>query len=326
MALIEVNNVSKEFRIYKSYSGFFGTIKSLVARQYDIKKAVRSINFNIDQGELVAYIGPNGAGKSTTIKMLAGILLPNEGEILVDGLIPFSDRMKYVSKIGVVFGQRSQLIWDLPVAESFQLNRRIYRLTEKQFDRNLRFYMELLEMEDFIKTPARQLSLGQKMRANIALAWLHDPEIVYLDEPTIGLDIIAKNKIRRFIREINKEKKTTVLLTTHDMDDVEQICQRLIGIDHGRIIYDGSLDDFRRKFSGGNMLIVDFAQENVRIDDPRFKVIKEEGERKWLLYRPEEMNLVDALSILNRQSQVVDLTLKEPDIEDIVREFYFKNA
>lgn len=221
------------------------------------------ITFSIDKGELVGYVGPNGAGKSTTIKILCGILTPTSGLILVDGRVPYENRKENALRIGVVFGQRSQLFWDLPMGETFELYKRMYRMEERRYKENLAFFIELLDMEEFLNRPVRQLSLGQKMRANLAISLLHDPEIVYLDEPTIGLDVLAKSKIRQFIREVNRQRKTTVILTTHDMDDIEQICDRLIMIDKGQLQFDGRLDDFIRTYSGGYMLIVDLRMKQL---------------------------------------------------------------
>ncbi|MGE5606387.1 MAG: ABC transporter ATP-binding protein, partial [Bacteroidota bacterium] len=265
MAFIEVNQVSKEFQVYIRRKGFGNAVKSLFWRPYEVKKAVENISFRMNQGEVVGYIGPNGAGKSTTIKMLAGILYPTSGEILVNGRIPYENRKENARRIGIVFGQRSQLYWDLPMEETFELYQKIYRIGERQFRQNLDFFVELLDMKEFLRRPVRQLSLGQKMRANLAVALLHDPEIIYLDEPTIGLDVVAKERIRRFIKEVNQEKKTTVILTTHDMTDIEKVCDRIIMIDHGRILHDGPLAGFIEQNSGGHMLTVTFSDPNVRI-------------------------------------------------------------
>jgi ABC-2 type transport system ATP-binding protein len=291
MSFIEVKNVSKDFKISKRDKGFRNSVKALFHPEYQIKKAVNNVSFDIDKGELVGYIGPNGAGKSTTIKMLSGILLPTSGTVTVDGRFPYENRQDNAMRIGVVFGQRSQLFWDLPMEETFDLYRKMYRVEETRFKRNVDFYVELLGMQDFLRTPVRQLSLGQKMRANISLALLHDPDIVYLDEPTIGLDVVAKDRIRHFVKEINKEKDTTIILTTHDMDDIEQICKRLIMIDMGQVIYDGLLDDFKQKYSGGNTIIAEFAEGDARIPDNRFRIIREEGPKKWITFEKDEISI-----------------------------------
>lgn len=324
MSFIDVDNVTKEFKIHIREKGFKNSVKSLFHRTYEVKKAVNGISFHIDRGELVGYIGPNGAGKSTTIKMLSGILLPTSGSLSVDGRVPFENRQENAMHIGVVFGQRSQLYWDLPTEETFDLYKRMYRIDDARFKHNVEFYTELLGMQEFLRTPVRQLSLGQKMRANLAIALLHDPEIVYLDEPTIGLDVVAKNRIRHFIREINMEKKTTVILTTHDMDDIEQICERLIMIDKGQVIYDGSLDEFKAKYAGGSTVIVEFDRDNIRIKDNRLKIFREEGPRKWIIFKKDEISVAEAVTYLTKNFRIMDLNVKEPDIEEVVREIYEK--
>ncbi len=323
MPIITVSNVSKDYKIYKTEKGFVNSLKSIFSRNFEIKNAVNNISLSIEKGELVGYIGSNGAGKSTTIKMLCGILLPTSGEILVNNLIPYKNRQQNALHIGVVFGQRSQLYWDLPMEETFDLYKKMYRIDELQFKRNLEFYIELLNMKEFLRTPVRQLSLGQKMRANLAGALLHDPEIVYLDEPTIGLDVFAKSRIREFLREINKEKKTTILLTTHDMHDIEQICSRIIMIDKGKILYDGSLKQFKSVHSKGmQILVADFENKEIVINDKRLNLIKQEESRKWILFDKEQINAVEAINILTQDNQLIDLNLTSPDIEEIVKNFY----
>ena len=322
MSFIQVENVTKEFKVYRRYKGFFNTIKSLFHRQYEIKKAVDNISFNLNKGDLVGYIGPNGAGKSTTIKMLTGILLPTSGKIIVNGRIPYINRKENALHIGVVFGQRSQLYWDLPVDDTFELYRKMYKIDNSQFRRNKEFYTDLLGLQEFLNKPVRQLSLGQKMRANIAIALLHDPEIVYLDEPTIGLDVVAKNRIRRFIQEVNRERKTTVILTTHDMDDIEQICNRLIMIDKGLKIYDGTVQDFKSLHNSGFMILVDFADDDVCIVDERFNVVSKEGPGRKIVCNKEIITIGEAVSFLTRNYTVSNILIKETEIEEIVRNVY----
>jgi ABC-2 type transport system ATP-binding protein len=322
MAFIEVENVSKEFNIYKRQKGFLNSVKSIFSRQYEMKKAVNDISFSIGRGELVGYIGPNGAGKSTTIKMLTGILVPSSGSIIVDDRVPYINRRGNAMHIGVVFGQRSQLYWDLPMEETFELYKKMYKINDARFKQNVEFYVELLEMKEFLQAPVRQLSLGQKMRANIATALLHDPDTIFLDEPTIGLDVVAKSRIRHFIKEVNREKQTTVILTTHDMDDIDQICNRLIMIDKGKIIYDGTLDSFKKTYSNGFMITADFLENNVQIIDKRLRIIKEEGPRKFILCNKQEINAGEAITLLTRNYNIVDLNIKEPEIEELVRNIY----
>ncbi|GAA3413642.1 ATP-binding cassette domain-containing protein [Paenibacillus hodogayensis] len=301
MALIEMKHVSKQFEVLVRQDRFWGIVQSLFRREYVKKRAVNNINLTIDEGELVGYIGPNGAGKSTTIKMLSGILTPTSGEVRVNGRIPYVDRKENAKQIGVVFGQRSQLYWDLPMRDTFGLYQKMYKIEDAVFKRNVEFYTEMLEMQEFIDRPVRQLSLGQKMRAELAVALLHDPKIVYLDEPTIGLDVMAKSRIRTFIREVNKEKKTTVLLTTHDMDDIEQICNRIVLIDKGALIYDGALHDFKTNYSPGHLLSMQFEEEDVRIADERLQVVGEEGKTKHILFRQDRISVGEAVSLLTRQ-------------------------
>lgn len=322
MSFIDVNNLSKEFKVFTRKKGLGNAFKSIFKREYQVKKAVDCISFKIEKGELLGYIGPNGAGKSTTIKMLTGILLPSEGEIKVNGLVPFDNRKENSMNMGVVFGQRSQLYWDLPMEETFELYKKMYKVEDRKFKRNVEFYVDLLDMEEFLRKPVRTLSLGQKMRANLTVALLHDPAVLYLDEPTIGLDVVVKNKIRKFIKEINKEKGTTVILTTHDMDDIEHICDRLIMIDHGHILYDGMLDDFKEQYGNQYLLMAQFAEDNVSINDHRLNIVKDEGQVKWLSFFKENIGTAEAVSILSREHKLIDLSIKEPETEDIVRRIY----
>lgn len=325
MSYINVENVVKEFKVVRREKGLINALKSLFHREYDIVTAVDHINFMIDKGELVGYIGPNGAGKSTTIKMLSGILVPTAGRITVDGVIPHQNRKENARRIGVVFGQRSSLEWDLPMEETFDLFQKIYRIDDRMYKRNVEFYVELFAMQSFLKRPVRQLSLGQKMRAEIAVALLHDPEILYLDEPTIGLDVVAKNHIRQFIKRINSEKKITLMLTTHDMDDIEQICDRIIMIDQGKLLYDGSLQNFKEKYGGEYTITVDFAYaEEGREVDPRLQLVSDEGQRKVYAAHRSVIETTEALRYFIDNFEVSHLNIREADIEDVVRNAYVK--
>lgn len=250
VAYIDLDHVSKEFFRYKRPDGIKKRVMSLVHRDYERKKAVDDLFLSVEKGELVGYIGTNGAGKSTTIKMLAGILTPSQGKISVAGMVPYENRKRNAMQIGVVFGQRTQLNWDLPVKDSFELYRSMYRVKRERYLDNVEMFMELLDLRNLMEVPVRQLSLGQKMRVELAVALLHDPGILYLDEPTIGLDVIAKDRIRHFVRELNREKGTTVILTTHDMRDVEEICSRIVMIDQGRIMLDLPKEKLREYGSG----------------------------------------------------------------------------
>jgi ABC-2 type transport system ATP-binding protein len=246
--VIEVKNLTKEFKINKKYPGFKGAIKSFFSSEYTIKKAVDDISFTINDGEIVGYIGANGAGKSTTIKMMTGILTPTSGEVLVNGIIPYKDRKKNAYNIGVVFGQRTQLWWDLPLSESFTLLKEIYEVDDQSYNERMEFLSSVLDLNDFMLSPVRTLSLGQRMRADIAAALINNPKIIYLDEPTIGLDVVVKEKVRQAIKEIKKQYGTTVILTTHDLSDIEELCDRIIIIDKGKKIYDGGIKDIKDKY------------------------------------------------------------------------------
>jgi ABC-2 type transport system ATP-binding protein len=246
--LIHVENLTKEFKIYKKQPGFVGTVKGLFSREVEIKKAVDNMNFSIAEGEMVGYIGANGAGKSTTIKMMTGILVPTSGKCVVNGIVPYKDRQHNAKQIGVVFGQRTQLWWDLPLTETFSILKEIYDVGDSDYKKRMEFFNEVLEINEFIGSPVRTLSLGQRMRADLAAALIHNPKILYLDEPTIGLDVMVKENIRKAIKGINSEFKTTVILTTHDLSDIEELCDRIIIIDKGKSVYDGGIGDIKDKY------------------------------------------------------------------------------
>src|SRR5580658_7250110 len=246
-SLIHVHDLCKHFRTFKRREGVWGSIQNLFVRDYRTVSAVDRVGFAIERGEMVGYIGPNGAGKSTTIKMLTGILVPTSGEIRINGYVPYRQRRQYVKTIGVVFGQRTQLWWDIPVVESFKLLRRIYDVPQRDFDERMDTFNQILGISDYLGTPVRKLSLGERMRCDLAAALLHNPPLVFLDEPTIGLDVVAKDHIRKFLRAINERFRTTVLLTTHDLDDIEELCRRIMIIDHGKLLYDGPLSLLKQK-------------------------------------------------------------------------------
>ncbi|MHB8502958.1 MAG: ABC transporter ATP-binding protein [Candidatus Acidiferrales bacterium] len=246
--LISVHALSKHYRSFRRREGILGGLANLFHREYQSVKAVENINFEIDRGEMVGYIGPNGAGKSTTIKMLTGILVPTSGEILSNGFVPWRQRAAYVKTIGVVFGQRTQLWWDIAAIESFKLLRRIYDVSQRDYDERMELFNQVLGLTELLDVPVRKLSLGQRMRCDLAAALLHNPPILFLDEPTIGLDVVAKDHIRQFLRAINHRYKTTVLLTTHDLDDIEELCRRIMIIDRGTVLYDGALARLKEQF------------------------------------------------------------------------------
>ncbi|CAH1212159.1 Vitamin B12 import ATP-binding protein BtuD [Paenibacillus plantiphilus] len=325
--MIEVRGLTKEYTIVKKSPGLRGAIKGLFVRDYTVKRAVDDINFSINQGELVGYIGANGAGKSTTIKMLSGILTPSAGEVKVNGIIPYEQRKKNAQRIGAVFGQRTQLFWDIAVRESYSLLKHIYQIPDKQHKDTLDMFTEVLNLGPLLGTPVRQLSLGQKMRCELAAAFLHNPSIVYLDEPTIGLDVAVKTRIRAFIKEMNKLHQTTVLLTTHDMQDIEEICNRIIIIDEGKVLYDGSLASIKERF--GQKRVIHFELElegEFSLPDAlqgKADVIAGEEEGKiGLSFSSGDVNAADVISAVLAEYRVRDLTIADPKIETIVHEIY----
>ncbi len=322
MSFIEVSKVSKTFRVSKRQAGVTGMIANLFVPKYEKRKAVKDVSFSINEGEMVGFIGPNGAGKSTTIKMLSGILYPDSGEIKVDGYIPYKQRKSYVSRIGVVFGQKSQLQWDLPVIDSFELLKAIYRVPDKVYRNNLERFTEMLDMNAFINQPVRQLSLGQRMRADIAAALIHSPEIVFFDEPTIGVDVVGKERIRNFIRELNRQDNVTMIFTTHDMQDIEKTCDRLIIIDEGSKVYDGSLQGIRKKYSTLRQLDVEFADdvEIQPIND--VKIVNMEQNKKRFVFESREVRINELMNTLLNKYNVKDISISEPEIESIIRKIY----
>ena len=322
MPIITVEHLSKHFKVYKRRTGFWGNLSSAVSRQHDVIKAVDNVNFTLERGELVGYIGANGAGKSTTIKMLTGILVPTSGHIEVMGLTPYRHRKENTRRIGVVFGQRTQLWWDLPVIDSFELLKHIYEIPQNLYKQNLEFFSELLQLQPFLSTPVRRLSLGQRMRCDLTAALLHNPEILYLDEPTIGLDVVAKEQVRQFLRQVNAERQVTVILTTHDLNDVEKVCQRLIIIDSGKIIYDGGIDALKKRYGKTRMLIVDLAQAYSDIQLEGVDLTRRDGNRIWLAFDRDTISASEVIAQLTARYEIQDLTISEPEIEEIVRRIY----
>jgi ABC-2 type transport system ATP-binding protein len=320
--MITVENLQKHFRINKHHRGLLGTFRNLVEREVQVVRAVDGISFSVGEGELVGYLGPNGAGKSTTIKMLTGLLVPSGGEVKVNGLVPWRERERYVARIGAVFGQRTTLWWDLPLVESLDLLQHIYRIPKDRFQRNLAEFREVLELDSFLNSPVRSLSLGQRMRADLCAAMLHDPDLLFLDEPTIGLDVVAKERIRQFIAHINGERRTTVLLTTHDLADVEKLCDRVMIIDHGRLLFDGKLATLLERFGGTRQLVVDLAEPYDDVAVVGAEVAAHEGLR--VTYRFER-NVISASELIGRVSarfRLRDLSVREPEIEATVRRIY----
>lgn len=308
--MIEVSNVKRYYKIAKRKEGMGNSLKHLFRREYVVKKAVDDISFTIKKGEIVGFIGPNGAGKSTTIKMLSGILYPDDGSVIIDGFVPYKQRKQYVKNIGVVFGQKSQLNWDLPLIESFELMRYIYKIPKDLYEENLQTFTRLLDMEDFINQPVRQLSLGQRMRGDIVAALLHSPEIVFFDEPTIGLDVVAKEKIRNFIKYMNETRQTTIIFTTHDMQDIEKVCQRLIIIDAGKKVYDGSIQGIKDKYA---------SIKNIEL-------LMEDGRKEVRTFDTNEQPMNQIMSAIFADSQVKDISICEPEIDEIIRDIYEGNG
>ena len=304
--MIEVEGLKKYYKIAKRDKGLMQTMRGLFKRKYEIRKAVDDISFQIKKGEIVGFIGPNGAGKSTTIKMLSGILYPDEGKLGVNGFVPYKQRKQYVKNIGVVFGQKTQLNWDLPLIESFELMKFIYKIPQKKYEENLHKFVKLLDMEDFINQPVRQLSLGQRMRGDIVAALLHSPEVVFFDEPTIGLDVVAKEKIRDFIKYMNKTEQTTIIFTTHDMQDIEKVCDRLIIIDSGKKVYDGSIDEIKTKYAYSKTV----------------EMLLEDGTKQIHTFDVRKVPMNEVMEKLFAKYHIKDIAICEPEIDAIIRDIY----
>jgi len=316
--MIEVEQLVKSYKIRnKSDESRFSLLS-----KYTEKKAVDGISFQVKKGEILGFIGPNGAGKSTTVKMLSGILVPASGKILVNGIVPYKNRKKNGQSIGVVFGQRSQLWWNLPVMDSFEIVKAIYKVSDKNFKDNLERFHDILNVGEYLDIPVRKLSLGQRMRVEIAASLMHNPEIVFLDEPTIGLDMVAKEKINEFIKLINQERKVTIILTTHDMRDIEKLCDRILVIDHGKTIYDGDIETVKSKYGKNRMLIVDIEDELKSFHINYGNVIKEEGSKKYIMFNKEDFSAIDMVNEIENEYAIKDFSLVETDIEDIVKCIY----
>ncbi|MEU7717138.1 ABC transporter ATP-binding protein [Streptomyces tibetensis] len=315
---IELDGVEKVFEVRKK-TGF-------MKRERRQVRAVDSLSFRVERGEMVGYIGPNGAGKSTTIKMLTGILTPSAGRLRVAGIDPSRERTRLAHRIGVVFGQRTTLWWDLPLLDSYRLMHRMYRIPDARYRANLDRLVELLELGDLLDVPVRQLSLGQRMRGDIAAALLHDPEVLYLDEPTIGLDVVSKSKVREFLREVNAERGTTVLLTTHDLQDIEQLCRRVMVIDHGRLMYDGPLAGLHEAGESERVLVVDLERELPPIEAPApARVVRVDGPRQWLAF-PAGESAAPLVARIAAEYPLVDLSVREPDIEAVIAKMYAEQS
>ncbi len=312
--VVELENVEKTFTVMHRAGRLRRTRVEV--------RAVAGVTFAVPAGEMVGYIGPNGAGKSTTIKMLTGILVPSGGRIQVAGVDPQRRRVELARRIGVVFGQRTQLWWDLPLRDSFDLLRYVYRVPPHRHRENLEAFVELLDLGAFLQTPVRQLSLGQRMRGDLTAALLHDPEILFLDEPTIGLDIVSKAAVRDFLAQINRERGTTVLLTTHDLADIERLCPRILIIDHGKVIYDGQVDAIKDRLGGERTLVVDLEEEAPPLEVAGATVLKVEGRRQWLRFSKDRTTAARLVAEVAARAPLIDLAVEEPDIEEVVRRIY----
>lgn len=321
MSFIEVKHIKKTFKVPLKGEGKFGALKSFFNRKYQHIKAIDDISFSIKKGEIVGYIGPNGAGKSTTIKILSGILVPDSGNVTIDEMIPWKERKKYVSNIGVVFGQRSQLWWDIPAIDTFNLLKDIYKLDEKEYKETLDELIKLLKLEDVINVPVRQLSLGNRMKCEIAASLIHKPEILFLDEPTIGLDAVSKKVVREFIKKINKQRDVTVILTTHDMSDIEALAKRIILIGKGKLLYDGSLDKLKKEYDYLRRIKV-VTKDRVLIDKDYIvkKEKLEDGVEFTIDIRKVEIN--EFVKLLTSKVSIIDLDIDSGNIDELIVKLY----
>jgi ABC-2 type transport system ATP-binding protein len=316
--MIEVSDLRKTFTVYRR--------AGRLRRERRQVTAVDGVSFSVEPGEMVGYIGPNGAGKSTTIKMLTGILVPSSGWLLVAGLTPARRRTELAKRIGVVFGNRTQLWWDLPLRDSFELLRHIYRVPAADHRRRIAELRGLLDLDPFLDTPVRQLSLGQRMRGELTAALLHAPDVLFLDEPTVGLDIVSKARVRDFLAQLNRERGVTTLLTTHDLSDIERLCPRMVIIDRGRVLYDGGTAEIAARFGAERTLVVDLAETRPPLHLARGLVVRTDGPRQWIRFRSEEMTAAALIAAISEQAQLVDLSIEEPDIEEVVRRIYTGEA
>lgn len=323
--MIEIKQLTKEFKSAVREEGVLGMFKTLFSTKYNVKTAVNNISLKINDGEMVGYIGSNGAGKSTTIKMMCGILTPTRGSIEIDGVEPYKKRKVIASKIGVVFGQKTQLWWDIPLIESFKVLKEIYRVSDSDYDERIKFLCDTLGIDEFMTQPVRTLSLGQRMRADLAAAWLHNPEILFLDEPTIGLDVLVKEKICNAIKMMNEKYNTTVILTTHDMKDIENLCKRIIIIDQGNIIYDGTLENVKYRFGDLRTLTVTLKEkkEDSQLYNYEGKVTffrDEENENKLIIkFNAQEITLETVVNYAFNQLGATDMKVDEIGIEDVIK-------
>lgn len=321
MSIIDVNNISKSYKIVKKENGIKASIKSFFKREYKIIEAVNNITFSIDEGEIVGYIGPNGAGKSTTIKILSGILTPDDGKCSINGFTPWLDRKNYVKQIGVVFGARSQLWWDIPAIDTFSLLKDIYDINDEDYNRVLSDLTEKLNLQDILNIPVRQLSLGQRMRLEIAASLIHEPKILFLDEPTIGLDAVSKQCVRDFIKSINKEKKVTIILTTHDMSDIEALAKRIILIGKGRVLYDGSLLKLKNKYQSKVSIEVS-TKDHIKLTKKGIIELEKTREGYHFLIDSKILNVSDFLNIISKKIRIDDIEIENENTDELIVKLY----
>ena len=321
MSFIEVKQISKTFRVAKKKSGLRESIKSFFKREYVEIKAVDDISFSIDKGEIVGYIGPNGAGKSTTIKMLSGILTPDAGTCKINGMVPWKERVRYVKNIGVVFGQRSQLWWDIPAEDTFDLLKDIYEIPEEKYQTTKKDLIERLNLHDIINIPVRQLSLGQRMRCEIAASLIHNPEILFLDEPTIGLDAISKQVVREFIKKLNQEKHTTIILTSHDMADITTLAKRIILIGKGKVLYDGSLKKLQNKYETEKYVSIK-TRDFLSIQNKGIKDIRKNKDGYDLVIDTRHITISELLNVISKKITIEDIEIDHEGIDNIIVKLY----
>ncbi|HEX8965434.1 MAG TPA: ABC transporter ATP-binding protein [Patescibacteria group bacterium] len=321
MKAISVSHLSKSYSVYKKEPGILGTFKSLVSRKYETVEAVKDISFEIEEGELIGFIGPNGAGKTTTLKCLSGLLYPTSGEVKVLGYTPFERKTKFLNNISLIMGQKNQLWWDLPAMDSFLLNKEMYQISEKQFNEVIEELSKLLEVKDFLLTPVKKLSLGQRMKMELIAALIHNPKVLFLDEPTIGLDVVMQKNLRDFIREYNRKYKATIILTSHYMGDVEELCKRVIVINHGKILFDGLLSNLVKKFASYKRVSIVLEDAiNPRILEGVGEIEKYFFPELILQIKKEEANKI--LSKIIKEVPIADIRIEDPDVEDIIRDVF----
>jgi ABC-2 type transport system ATP-binding protein len=320
--MIKITHLSKEFRLRDEPEGLVKQLKAVIRPHWRVIRAVDDISLEVQTGEIIGYLGPNGAGKSTTIKLLTGILHPSAGKVEVNGIVPQRNHTRNAYNIGVVYGQRSQLSWDLPVIDTFEFLGAMYRVPKARYRVNLEFLVDLLEIQEFLHQPVRKLSLGQRMRADIAAALLHDPPVLYLDEPTVGMDVLAKNRLLKFLQTLNAEKKTTIILTTHNLSDVELVCPRIVILDHGKIALDAPREEILQRFGKRRRLVIQFENGVRDLRLPYGQVVKEAENELWVEFDRDRVSAFDLIASLERDKGITDVAIKEENIESIVARLY----